>query len=59
LAIIDEEDNSISIRKYGFSLLGVVHPVTYVNKLVVFGRNKLMLVNALSDKVLYEFPKLQ
>jgi len=59
LALIDEETNEITIRKYGFQVMGVVHPVTYVNKLILFGKDKMILANAISDKILYEFPKLE
>jgi hypothetical protein len=35
----------------------MVHPVTYVNKVLVYGRKELLLVNAMAGKVLYEFPR--
>jgi hypothetical protein len=37
----------------------VVHPVTYLNKLLVYSKEQLALVNVSAQKLLYEFPKLR
>lgn len=34
-----------------------MHPVTYVNKLILYGEEKFILVNAIANKVLYSFDK--
>jgi len=36
----------------------MVHPVTYVNKLIIYSKKSIALVNLISDKILYEYPKL-
>lgn len=35
-----------------------MHPVTYINKLVLFNESSIVLVNPLSKKTLYEYPAL-
>ena len=34
-----------------------MHPVTYVNKLILYGEEKFILVNAIANKTLYSFDK--
>lgn len=34
---------------------GIVHPVTYVNKMLVYSRESVVLVNVMAGKILYEF----
>jgi hypothetical protein len=41
-----------------FPVRGMVHPPTYVNKLLVYSQQLLILVNALAGKILYQFGKL-
>ncbi len=36
----------------------MIHPVTYINKIVVFNDHSITLVNPLSKKTLYEYPVL-
>ena len=57
LAVIDEESEQVAHRKLSFASKGMVHPVSYVNKVLVWGSKHLCLMNPLSDKVLYEYPK--
>jgi hypothetical protein len=37
----------------------MIHPVTYINKLVLFSSDSMVLVNPLSQKTLYEYPSLR
>ncbi len=34
----------------------MVHPVTYINKVIVYGKTYLKLVNPISSKILYGYP---
>ncbi len=36
----------------------MIHPVTYINKMVVFNSSSIILINPLSKKTLYEYPAL-
>jgi hypothetical protein len=36
----------------------MVHPVTYVNKLLLYSDKELILMNAVAGKILYTFNKL-
>jgi len=36
----------------------MVHPVTYVNKLVVYSQDRFSIINPMSKKTLYQYPKL-
>jgi len=36
----------------------MIHPVTYINKMVIFNSPSITLVNPLSQKTLYEYPIL-
>lgn len=40
------------------SFVGMIHPVTYINKLVVYNEKSITLINPLSNKTLYEYPVL-
>ena len=35
----------------------MLHPVTYVNKVLLYGPNMLQLVNPIANKTLYSFPR--
>lgn len=37
----------------------MLHPVTYVNKLLLYSKDKIVLVNISAAKVLYDFPRLR
>lgn len=37
----------------------MIHPVTYVNKLLLYSKSKMVLVNISAEKILYDFPKLR
>lgn len=56
--LIDEKTNEVTISEFQKPYLGMIHPVTYVNKLVLYSGQQLTLVNAISNKILYEYPKL-
>ena len=36
----------------------MVHPVTYVNKLLLYSDKEIILMNAIASKILYNFTKL-
>lgn len=38
-----------------FEVLGILHPLTYVNKILVYGRNKLQLWNIVNKYMVYDF----
>lgn len=59
LSVVDEETNEVSTQKLEFWAKGMVHPVTYVNKLVAYSHNKVVLLNALAGKTLYQFAKFE
>jgi hypothetical protein len=42
-----------------FQIEGIIHPVTYVNKFLVYSKNKLILINISAGKILYDFPKIK
>lgn len=58
LILIDEDSDAIEVQAYQFKIKGVVHPVTYVNKFIIYGEENFILVNAISNKTLYEYSKL-
>jgi WD40 repeat protein len=55
--LIDEASNETIEQDYEFKISGIVHPVTYVNKVLLYSHENLVLVNAISNKVLYSFQK--
>lgn len=58
MTLIDEESNSIKHEKIAFEIKGMVHPVTYVNKLLLYSDKEIILMNAIAGKILYNFTKL-
>lgn len=58
LTLIDEETGLISTQTMAFKIKGMVHPVTYVNKLLLHSDKQVTLVNAIAGKVLYQFNRL-
>lgn len=57
MILIDEATNEIVEQDYEFKIKGIAHPVTYVNKVLLYSSENLVLVNAISNKVLYSFQK--
>jgi hypothetical protein len=55
LVLIDEKSNEVVAQDFSFNIRGIVHPVTYVNKVLLYSDEDLVLVNAISSKVLYSF----
>jgi hypothetical protein len=43
----------------GFKIKGIVHPVTYINKIIVYNETCFQLINPVSKKILYDYPNLQ
>lgn len=35
--------------------MAIVHPVTYINKVIAYSADKILLVNPVSQKILYEY----
>lgn len=38
---------------------GMMHPITYLNKLLVWADNKMVLLNVVEDKVIFRFPAFE
>lgn len=41
-----------------FPICGMMHPVTYLNKVLVYSGDRLVLVNPISQKILYEYSQI-
>ena len=59
LGVIDERTGQITFQDMDFQIEGIIHPVTYVNKFLVYSKNKLILINISAGKILYDFPKIK
>lgn len=40
------------------SISKVIHPISYVNKVIAYGDKNMTLLNVMSGTILYEFPNL-
>jgi U3 small nucleolar RNA-associated protein 21 len=56
--LVDESSGEVVETQFGFDILRCVHPVTYVNKLLLVGREQVLLVNVVAGKQLYSYPQL-
>ena len=39
-------------------MLGIVHPIGYINKVIAYGKKSMFLVNVINETIVYEFPNL-
>ena len=54
--VLDEKHGWVAHLDVGFHVQGMVHPVTYVNKVLLYNEHKMAIVNPISEKVVYHFP---
>ena len=59
LTMIDEVTNELNTLKVGFQIKGIVHPVTYVNKLLLYSDDQVILMNIQAGKLLYSYNKFK
>jgi len=58
LTLINVRDNEISSMDVGFDMIEVVHPETYINKVVVAGAKNLELWNFNSERKIFSFTEV-
>ena len=52
----EEPASNVEHMQVGGPILGIAHPRTYLNKILVFSKHSMSLVNIVSRKVLFEYP---
>ena len=59
--VIFNTQNGATVREITFEnpASGMMHPLTYLNKLVHWGGNKMWLHNVMEDQVIFQFPDLE
>jgi WD40 repeat protein len=49
------ETTNIEVMELGLNIIEIVHPVTYINKIIAYSENQILLVNPISRKILYNY----
>lgn len=55
LLIQGEQQDNVDTMALGIDIIEIVHPVTYINKIIAYSSDRILLVNPIAQKLLFDY----
>lgn len=52
---VEQEEEPMETINIGINIISIVHPVTYINKVIAYSSEQIILLNPITQKVLYNY----